>query len=79
MQNYTFSFRRRFWFKNLKKCVGHRLDVSQNKMVVYFSNGSLREIKNWIDCEAKLGADWVLWTKNAMEKESGTSVKMNIE
>lgn len=78
MQNYVFSFRRYFWFKKLKKCIGHRLDDKQDKMIVYFYDGSLREIRNWSKCEIKLGSDWTLWTKAQMEKESGTSVKMNV-
>jgi hypothetical protein len=79
MQSYCFSYKKFLWFKKLTKCIGHRLDEKQDKMVIFFQDGSLREICNWSKCEIRLGADWVLWTKTQMEKESGTSVKMNVE
>jgi hypothetical protein len=54
---------------------GHNLE----KMVLYFPNGALKVIADWKNCELKLDTDWVLFTKNRMEKESGQDVKLAVD
>jgi hypothetical protein len=54
--------------------IGHRFESDQDKMVLYFEDGSLREIKGWRSCELKLGVDWVLATKKLIEKEAGQEI-----
>jgi len=71
---FKFKYRRRFFWKTFTVS-GHRYDENQNKMVLYFENGSVREIKDWRNCEVKLGIDWALETKKQMEKESGVEIK----
>ena len=67
---YFFRWRRRlFW--NKVKVVGHKLEVEQDKMLLYFPDGSLQEIKKWSDCEIKLGVDWVLVTERQIKAEAG--------
>ena len=66
------------WVK-LKDLIGHKFEEKQFKMVFYFKDGSLVEVANWQNCEIKLGVDWVLWTKNNMERESQQTIKLNVE
>jgi len=52
---------------------------NRDRMVLYFKNGALRTISDWFGCELKLETDWVLFTKNKMEKESGQDVKLAVD
>ena len=74
---YKFTFRRK-WFWSTLKVVGHKYLDKQDKMCVYFQDGSLREIKEWSKHEVKLGTDWVNSVKSRMEKESGTSIPLDV-
>ena len=47
-------------------------------MILFFEDGSIREIAEWKKCEIKLGIDWVLARKKAMEAETGVDVKLNV-
>ena len=72
MEGYKFKYKRKFFWKSyLVK--GHKFEENQNKMVLYFPNGGLREVKNWNDCEKKLGVDWVAFTKTQIKREAGES------
>ncbi len=74
---YLFRWKRKiFW--NYTKIVGHKYDENQDKMILYYKNGSLREIKKWADCEVLLKTDWVLAVRSKMEQESGQTVKLNV-
>ena len=50
----------------------------RNKMVLYFKNGAIQTISNWNNCEIKLDTDWVLFTKNKMEKQTGQDIKLAV-
>jgi len=65
-----------FWKK--VTVIGHNYDSNQDKMILFFEDGSLREISEWKKCEIKLGTDWVLARKKAMEAETGVDVKLNV-
>tara|TARA_R100000808_G_scaffold7022_1_gene20627 strand:+ start:3335 stop:3556 length:222 start_codon:yes stop_codon:yes gene_type:complete len=72
VEGYKFKYKRKFFWKSyLVK--GHKFEENQNKMVLYFPNGGLREVKNWNDCEIKLGVDWVAFTKTQIKREAGES------
>ena len=76
---YTFKYKRfpiQFW-RRIKKVVGHNLELEQNRMIVYKEDGSIIGIGNWSKMSMKLGVDWVLFTKDQMERESGQSVKLD--
>lgn len=51
---------------------------NRNKMVLYFESGAIKVIGDWQNCEMKLGTDWVLATKDKMEKESGQDIKLSV-
>jgi len=75
---YKFKYRRK-WFWRSIKIAGHSYQENQDKMVLYKKDGSIEEIHHWKDCSAKLGTDWVLFTKTQMEKQSGQQININQE
>jgi hypothetical protein len=74
---YNLSYKKG-WFTKKYTVVGHNYDPSQDKMILFFEDGSLKEVCEWKKCEIKLGPDWVLAKKKMMEAETGVDVKMNI-
>ena len=50
----------------------------QDRMIVYFADGSLKAIRGWSECELELGTDWVLFTKREMEKKAGQPIQLNV-
>jgi hypothetical protein len=85
MNTYNFKHRRhnafflfRGW-KTEKDLIGHKWFPDQNKMVLYYKTGAVKEIAQWHMCEVQLGTDWVLFNKNQMEKEAGQPVKLAVE
>jgi len=75
---YKFSYRRNFLWKTVE-VVGHKYESSQDKMVIFLKDGGLREIKNWKNCECRLGSDWFIETKKEMEKSSGQTIQTDID
>lgn len=75
--SYVFKFKRRFFWRSFT-IVGHAYDERQDKLVMYFPNGGLREIKHWKDCEVCLGVDWKLAQQKAMEDKAGVSVPLKM-
>ena len=76
---YTIKYKKpRSWFWKSETVRGHQFDELQNKLVLYYEDGSVREIAHWKDYEVKLGVEWVLAIKQSMEKETGTSIPVNI-
>lgn len=79
---YVFRWRRRLGWNSIK-VLNHRYDSHQDKLVAFrYPNGGLFEIKNWSQCEARLGDDWVNTMqalqaeKRAMESESAAKAAM---
>jgi hypothetical protein len=75
---YAFRYKKKF-FSKVIKAVGHRWDKDSDRMDVYHLNGSITSIAKWSTYNLYLGTDWVLFTKNAMEKESGQNVKLAVD
>ncbi len=74
---YRFKWKRGLFWQSAH-VIGHSLDKDQDKMVLYFPDGSIREICKWRECEVKLGQDWVLATKKTLESAAGTSIPLNV-
>ena len=55
-----------------------RIKKPQNAMVLYLENGAIERIANWDSYDLSLGIDWVFVTKEAMERESGQDIKLNV-
>jgi hypothetical protein len=70
---YKFKWKR-FLLPRSKTVVGHRYEKDQDKMVLFFENGGVREIKKWTRCECRLGADWAQAMKKQMEQKAGTTI-----
>lgn len=81
---YKFNYKRKFFWRSVE-VVGHSLERSQdgtynsNRMVLYYENGGIEVLPNWSQCSLRLGVDWVLAQKEAMEKEAGGPVKLNVK
>lgn len=73
---YRFRWRRRFFWRSLKVS-GHRYERDQDKMVLFFPDGSVREIAEWSKCEVSLRQDWVLTSKKLMESQAGVTIPLD--
>jgi len=76
--NYRFKFKRKWYWKTIT-VVGHQYVEAQDKMVLYKEDGSLKEIKNWKNCEVELSTDWVIAVKKKMEEKTGTTVPLKVK
>ena len=77
--NYKFTYRRRWWTLSKSFVVaGHRLEPTQDKMVLFFPNGGVREIAEWSRCEIRLGTDWVVAQQKALEKQAGQPIPLAV-
>jgi hypothetical protein len=75
---YRFRYTKGFLWRSLL-AIGHKLDEQLDRMDVFHEDGSITSISRWSTCDLKLGTDWVLSTKDAMEKEACTEVKLNVK
>lgn len=48
-----------------------------NRMDVFKEDKTLFSIPKWSECHLSLGKDWILATKEQMEKESGQKVSLD--
>lgn len=81
MNSYSITYKKVGFFKFkkvFKDVIGHHYSKDQDKMVVYFANGSLREVGCWSKHQIFLGTDWVMFTKNNMDKEAQADVKLKV-
>jgi len=77
MNSYKFKYRK-FLIKHTIEAIGHKHLPELNRMDVFHVNGSITSIANWSKYDLFLGADWVLYTKKQMEKESGQKVDLTV-
>lgn len=81
---YKFNYKKTFFWHSVE-VVGHALErnpdgtYNNNKMVLYYENGGIEVLSDWSKCSLRLGLDWVLAQKEAMEKEAGNPVKLNVK
>lgn len=73
---YKFRYRRGFFWKSIE-VTGHRYEKEQDKMVLFFKNGGVEEIKGWRHCECKLGSDWHSETVREMERKAGQKLPID--
>jgi hypothetical protein len=74
---YKIRYKRRFLWKEIT-VTGHRYEPSTDKMVLYFADGSIKELPQWSKCEVFLGTDWVLAVKKDMESKAGQSIPLTV-
>lgn len=75
---YNFKCKKNLFWKTYK-VVGHHVDTPNDRIDLYFKDGSIKSIGNWSKYDLILGADWVLAQKEYLEKESGKEVNINKE
>lgn len=66
---------KRYLFWKTYVVIGHQVVVQEDKLILYFADGSILAIKHYNNLSLKLGTDWVLFQKKQMEKESGLTIK----
>ena len=76
--HYYIRWKKKFIWHTDGPLKGHRLDKELNRMDMFFADGSLKSIPQWNKCTMKLGTDWVLFTKDAMEQEAGREIKLKV-
>jgi hypothetical protein len=79
---YKMTFKKVGFFnrKRTEIVKGHHYEAGQDKMVLMYHDGSVKEIAHWKDYEVTLGEDWVLALKKEMEKEAtGLNVPLDID
>ena len=74
---YKISYKRGLFWKEIT-VKGHRYEPQYDKMVLYFADGSIREIPQWSKCEVFLDTDWVLAVKKDMESKAGQSIPLTV-
>lgn len=76
--NYVFKYRRRLFWKS-ETVSGHRYEADQDKMVIYYPDGAVKELSKWSKCEVALGKDWVLAVKKNMEQKAGQAIPLAVD
>jgi len=80
MTTYTIKFRRAGqWFWRKETIIGSNLDKELNRMDLFYANGTIYSITKWSEYDLKLGTDWVIAEKQAMDLKAAQSVQTNIE
>jgi len=69
---YLFKWKRFIFWRKLK-VNGHRYDEDQDKMLLFFEEGGVKEIKEWSKCELQLGVDWFAITEQDIKETAGLS------
>lgn len=74
---YKFQYRRFLFWKSIT-VIGHSYVVDQDKMVLYFPNGSVKEICKWSKCELYLDVDWVNAVRKSQEAKTGQPITLAV-
>ena len=69
---YLFKWKRFIFWRKLK-VNGHRYDEDQDKMLLFFEECGIKEIKEWSKCELQLGVDWFAITEQDIKETAGLS------
>jgi hypothetical protein len=73
----TYKFRyKRYFFYRAVTVIGHNYNDKTDKMVLYFPDGSIKEIPEWRKCHLKLEVDWVAAQKKYMEDKAGQTIPL---
>ena len=77
---YTFKYKRlgKLFWKSIK-VDGHNYTLDTDRMDLFLPDGSIHSLPKWGECEVKLGADWILATKKAAEKDAGQHIPLTVE
>jgi hypothetical protein len=67
------------WRSKTALVSGHRYEQNIDKMILFFPDGSLREVPCWSKRTVWLGLDWVAAQKNELEKRAAIPVILKTE
>jgi hypothetical protein len=67
---------KRFLFWKSYVVTGHQVISQEDKLILYFADGSVLALKGYHNLSLKLGVDWVLFQKKQMEQESGQTISL---
>ena len=82
MRTYSIRWKRRWWipwWNKTTKVIGHKYDKDMDRFMFFFEDGSIREVIQWSKCEVSLGQDWVLATKEHMEKQANQPISLAVK
>lgn len=80
--NYKFVYKKEnSWFWKTKIVSGHSIEIDKNEnltggMILYYPNGSIERIPNWVNYHLKLGTDWILASKEQAEREAQKKLEL---
>lgn len=77
MESYQFRYKKKFFWKKIQ-ARGHKYHESVDRMDVFHTDGSVTSIPKWSNFYLRLGKDWVIFTQNKMQNESGQNIKLNV-
>ena len=80
MREFTVKYKKYgsfFWTS--KKVIGTSVDKESDRLMLYFAGGAMQEVAKFSNYDVKLGIDWVLATKDRLEKEAGTNLKLSVQ
>lgn len=76
---YVFKYRKyNRWFCKKIKVSGHAYLQEQDKMIIYYPDGTISEIAHWKDYEVFLGLDWKESVRKQKSIEAGTSIELEL-
>lgn len=77
MKKYKFKFKRFLFWKSIT-AIGHSYLKDMDRMDIFDELGGVISLSKWSSYDLKLGADWVLATKEKMESESGQNITLGV-
>lgn len=73
MKDFVFKWKRSFfWYE--RRAVGFNYQREDNRMQLYFEDGSIFEIPEWNKCHCELGTDFHQWLLHKKELEAGQKI-----
>ena len=77
VNTYKIRYRRKgslFW--KSKVVIGHKIDLQFNRLDMFLTDGSLFSLGEPSDYDIFLGTDWVLMTKQQMERQAAQQINV---
>lgn len=75
---YVFAYKKRLFYRRIK-AMGHKYIPEMDRMDVYHQNGSITSLAKWSKYDLRLGTDWVLFTKDQIQQETGNPVTLKVK
>ncbi len=73
---YKFKYKKYLLWRTIQNVKGHSIDVASDRMDIFLDDGII-SISGWSKYDMKLGSDFMLMQKEAMENEAGSTISIN--